>query len=129
VSQLDQAHYQEALAGMVAAGGVMLYALLYLPRYVRLTRTHRTMANLAWLLLTLAELCFGLAFFCNSQALAWLIAWVGPYELIPHPYDTVLDVGRYAGAVGAALFGSVAAILGFSAWRRRGGDQRRTVSH
>jgi hypothetical protein len=129
VSQLDEAYYQEALAGMVAAGGVMLYALLYLPRYVRLTRTHRTMANLAWLLLTLAGLCFGLTFFCNSLALAWLIGWVGPYELIPRPYDTVLDVGWYAGGVGAALFGSGAAILGFSAWRRRAADQRSTVSH
>jgi hypothetical protein len=129
VARLYQLRYHEALVGMVTAGGVMLYALFSLRRSVRLTRTNRTAANSARLLLALAGFCFGLDFFCNSLALAWLTGWVGPYDLIPHPYDTVLAVGTYIGGAGAALFGSAAAILGFYAWRRHAASQRTTMSH
>ncbi len=119
MTQIDRLYYDEALVGMVTAAFVILFAIFYLQRYIRRTRSHFSAANLARLLLALGGLSFGLGFFSNSLALAWLLAWTAPYELIPHPYDTLLDWGNRAGVVGAILFGGAGAVLWLYAWRHQ----------
>lgn len=119
MTQIDRLYYNDALVGMVTAAFVILFAILYLQRYIRRARSQFSTANVARLLLALGGLSFGLGFFSNSLALAWLLAWTGPYELIPHPYDTLLDWGNRAGVVGAILFGGTGAVLGLYAWRRQ----------
>ena len=124
---VDQPYYQEALTGIAAGLFCILFAIYYLQRSVRRLRRHGSIADLARLLLALAGFCFGLAFLSNSVALAWLLGWTGPYEWIPPPYDTLLDVGLRAGEIGTLLFGGIGALLGVYAWRLHLAKNRRTM--
>jgi hypothetical protein len=127
MSEIDKLHFQEALAGIAAGIFSMLYAIYYLQRSMRRMRTHASAANLTRLFLALAGFWFGLAFISNSLALAWLLGWTGPYELIPQPYATLLDVGTRAGEIGTLLFGGIGAVLGISAWRLHVAGNRHTM--